>query len=45
MRLIEALEAEPLPHMTPNEQAHLLVLIQATLEAIILTHFAFLILV
>jgi hypothetical protein len=31
-RLIEALEACPLPHLTPNEQAHLLVLIQTTLE-------------
>ncbi|KAF8222144.1 WD repeat-containing protein [Tricholoma matsutake] len=31
-RLIEALEASPLPHLTPNEQAHLLVLIQTTLE-------------
>lgn len=31
-RLIENLEAEPLPHLTPNEQAHLLVLIQTTLE-------------
>jgi len=30
--LIEALEASPLPHLTPNEQAHLLVLIQTTLE-------------
>ncbi|KAF9462089.1 WD repeat-containing protein [Collybia nuda] len=31
-RLIETLEAYPLPHLTPNEQAHLLVLIQTTLE-------------
>ncbi|KAJ7487439.1 RAVE protein 1 C terminal-domain-containing protein [Mycena galericulata] len=31
-RLIETLENNPLPHLTPNEQAHLLVLIQATLE-------------
>ncbi|RDB29031.1 Regulator of V-ATPase in vacuolar membrane protein 1 [Hypsizygus marmoreus] len=30
--LIEALEACPLPHLTPNEQAHLLTLIQTTLE-------------
>ncbi|KAJ7071176.1 RAVE protein 1 C terminal-domain-containing protein [Mycena amicta] len=31
-RLIETLENNPLPHLTPNEQAHLLVLIQTTLE-------------
>ncbi|KAJ6621584.1 RAVE protein 1 C terminal-domain-containing protein [Mycena sp. CBHHK59/15] len=31
-RLIETLENDPLPHLTPNEQAHLLVLIQTTLE-------------
>ncbi|KAF8167749.1 RAVE protein 1 C terminal-domain-containing protein [Crassisporium funariophilum] len=31
-RLIEALELHPLPNLTPNEQAHLIVLIQATLE-------------
>jgi hypothetical protein len=31
-RLIETLESNPLPHLTPNEQAHLLVLIQTTLE-------------
>ncbi|KAJ7042393.1 RAVE protein 1 C terminal-domain-containing protein [Mycena alexandri] len=31
-RLIETLEHNPLPHLTPNEQAHLLVLIQTTLE-------------
>jgi hypothetical protein len=31
-RLIEALEACPIPHLTPNEHAHLLVLIQTTLE-------------
>ncbi|KAA1467902.1 hypothetical protein DENSPDRAFT_906985 [Dentipellis sp. KUC8613] len=31
-RLLQRLEAEPLPHLTPNEHAHLLVLIQATLE-------------
>ncbi|KAJ7783622.1 RAVE protein 1 C terminal-domain-containing protein [Mycena maculata] len=30
--LIETLEGSPLPHFTPNEQAHLLVLIQTTLE-------------
>lgn len=30
--LIDALEASPLPHLTPNEQAHLLTLIQTTLE-------------
>ncbi|KAG2154690.1 RAVE protein 1 C terminal-domain-containing protein [Suillus clintonianus] len=30
--LIEQLEARPLPHLTPNEHAHLLVLIQTTLE-------------
>ncbi|KAF9455073.1 hypothetical protein P691DRAFT_770160 [Macrolepiota fuliginosa MF-IS2] len=30
--LLEELETNPLPHLTPNEQAHLLVLIQATLE-------------
>ncbi|EGO30925.1 hypothetical protein SERLADRAFT_432587 [Serpula lacrymans var. lacrymans S7.9] len=32
MSLIENLEAQPLPHLTPNEHAHLLVLIQTTLE-------------
>ncbi|KAK7064348.1 WD repeat protein [Favolaschia claudopus] len=32
--LIQTLESDPLPHLTPNEQAHLLVLIQATLEEI-----------
>ncbi|KAJ8083807.1 regulator of (H+)-ATPase in vacuolar membrane [Marasmius tenuissimus] len=32
MGLIERLENNPLPHLTPNEHAHLLVLIQATLE-------------
>ncbi|TFK36859.1 RAVE protein 1 C terminal-domain-containing protein [Crucibulum laeve] len=31
-RLIKTLEANPLPHLTPNEQAHLIVLIQTTLE-------------
>ncbi|KAF8634403.1 hypothetical protein AX15_000855 [Amanita polypyramis BW_CC] len=30
--LIDALENRPLPYLTPNEQAHLLVLIQTTLE-------------
>jgi hypothetical protein len=30
--LIEALELDPLSDLTPNEQAHLLVLIQTTLE-------------
>lgn len=32
VKLIEELETEPLPHLTPNEHAHLLVLIQTTLE-------------
>jgi len=32
MKLIDDLETEPLPHLTPNEHAHLLVLIQTTLE-------------
>ncbi|KZP10552.1 hypothetical protein FIBSPDRAFT_922313 [Athelia psychrophila] len=32
MRLIEQLDSRPLPTLTPNEQAHLLVLIQTTLE-------------
>ncbi|KAF8641123.1 hypothetical protein AX17_000765 [Amanita inopinata Kibby_2008] len=31
-RLMEALENQPLPYLTPNEQAHLLVLLQTTLE-------------
>ncbi|KAJ7169732.1 RAVE protein 1 C terminal-domain-containing protein [Mycena filopes] len=31
-RLLETLEHHPLPHLTPNEQAHLSVLIQTTLE-------------
>lgn len=31
-RLVGSLEACPLPHLTPNEHAHLLVLIQAMLE-------------
>jgi hypothetical protein len=31
-RLVGRLEALPLPHLTPNEHAHLLVLIQAMLE-------------
>ena len=31
-RLVGRLEASPLPHLTPNEHAHLLVLIQAMLE-------------
>ncbi|KAG2150167.1 RAVE protein 1 C terminal-domain-containing protein [Suillus cothurnatus] len=30
--LMEQLETRPLPHLTPNEHAHLLVLIQTTLE-------------
>ncbi|KAJ8520116.1 hypothetical protein ONZ45_g3052 [Pleurotus djamor] len=30
--LLEALEKRPLPHLSPNEHDHLLVLIQATLE-------------
>ncbi|KDQ63425.1 hypothetical protein JAAARDRAFT_169243 [Jaapia argillacea MUCL 33604] len=31
-RLLERLESDPLPHMTANEHAHLLVLIQTALE-------------
>lgn len=31
-RLLSRLEAVPLPHLSPNEHAHLLVLIQAMLE-------------
>lgn len=31
-RLLSHLEAVPLPHLSPNEHAHLLVLIQAMLE-------------
>ncbi|KAF8349754.1 RAVE protein 1 C terminal-domain-containing protein [Amanita rubescens] len=31
-RLIDTLENRPIPHLTPNEQAHLLVLLQTTLE-------------
>ncbi|KAH9064341.1 RAVE protein 1 C terminal-domain-containing protein [Lactarius vividus] len=31
-RLLDRLEATPLPHLTPNEHAHLLVLIRAVLE-------------
>ncbi|TDL28114.1 hypothetical protein BD410DRAFT_870276 [Rickenella mellea] len=31
-KLLEQLEAEPLAHLTPNEHAHLVVLIQTTLE-------------
>ncbi len=31
-RLVGRLEESPLPHLTPNEHAHLLVLIQAMLE-------------
>jgi hypothetical protein len=31
-RLVDRLEASPLPHLTSNEHAHLLVLIQAMLE-------------
>ncbi|KAK7059134.1 regulator of (H+)-ATPase in vacuolar membrane [Paramarasmius palmivorus] len=31
-QLLEKLETDPLPHLTPNEHAHLLVLIQTTLE-------------
>ncbi|KAG8219687.1 RAVE protein 1 C terminal-domain-containing protein [Butyriboletus roseoflavus] len=30
--LIEQLEGQPLPHLSPNEHAHLIVLIQTTLE-------------
>ncbi|KAH7885922.1 RAVE protein 1 C terminal-domain-containing protein [Phlebopus sp. FC_14] len=30
--LVEQLEARPLPHLTPNEHAHLIVLVQTTLE-------------
>jgi hypothetical protein len=32
VNLLDQLETEPLPHLTPNEHAHLLVLIQTTLE-------------
>ncbi|KAG5220121.1 regulator of (H+)-ATPase in vacuolar membrane [Salix suchowensis] len=32
LQLLEALENNPLPHLTANENAHLLVLIQVTLE-------------
>ncbi len=32
LRLLKALEEQPLPDLTPNEHSHLLVLIQATLE-------------
>ena len=31
-RLIKALESHPLPNLTANEQAHLIVLIQTVLE-------------
>jgi len=31
-RLIGLLESRPLPNLSPNEQAHLIVLIQTTLE-------------
>lgn len=31
-RLLERLDSNPLPHLTPNEQAHLSVLIETTLE-------------
>ena len=31
-RLLSTLEAFPLPHLTSNEQSHLLTLIQTTLE-------------
>jgi hypothetical protein len=31
-RLLSRLETVPLPHLSPNEHAHLLVLIQAMLE-------------
>lgn len=31
-RLIEKLESHSLPHLSPNELAHLIVLIQTTLE-------------
>jgi hypothetical protein len=31
-KLIDTLESKPLPHLTANENAHLLVLIQTTLE-------------
>jgi hypothetical protein len=37
-RLLGHLEAVPLPHLTPNEHAHLLVLIQAMLEVRTYTH-------
>ncbi len=32
MHLMTRLEEEPIPHLTPNEQQSLLVLIQTTLE-------------
>ena len=31
--LVETLEKRPLPHLTPSEMEHLIVLIQMTLEA------------
>ena len=36
--LIEQLEARPIPRLTPNEHAHLLVLIQTTLEVSVRTN-------
>jgi len=37
-KLTEALELRPLPHLTANENEHLLVLIQTTLEVSALLH-------
>lgn len=31
-KLLDRLESNPLPHLTPNEEAHLSVLIETTLE-------------
>jgi len=33
-KLLDRLESNPLPHLTPNEQAHLSALIEATLEVV-----------
>ena len=33
-KLLDRLELNPLPHLTPNEQAHLSALIEATLEVV-----------
>lgn len=40
-RLVEQLEDEPLPHLTPNEQQSLIVLMQATLEVGKYFHYVF----